>query len=139
MRAVVQQVRSCSVHVDGRQTGSIDTGLLVYLGVGKNDSTKELTALCDKIVNLRIFTDGQGKMNLSVLETRGGILSSLSSRFLATRVTADALRTPKLRAPEMARELYEKALVQLALSGLRIEHGEFQASMEVSYTNMGFR
>lgn len=137
MRAVVQRVKACSVRVDDRLIGGIEAGLLVYLGVGKNDSAKDLTALCEKIVNLRIFTDDQGKMNRSVLDTQGGIL--VVSQFTLFGDAREGRRPSytEAAAPEMARELYEKALTQLALSGLRIEHGEFQASMEVAYTNMG--
>ena len=137
MRAVVQRVRECSVRVDGRVTGSIDTGLLVYLGVGRNDDEKELMKLCDKIINLRIFTDVQGKMNLSALDVRGGIL--VVSQFTLFGDARDGRRPSYTEAapPDMARDFYEKALAQLALSGLRIEHGEFQASMEVAYVNLG--
>lgn len=137
MRAVVQRVIACSVHVDGRLTGSIESGLLVYLGVGKNDTSKDLTALCDKIVNLRIFTDDQGKMNLSVLDVRGEIL--VVSQFTLFGDAREGRRPSytEAAAPEIARTLYESALSQLAVSGLRIEHGEFQASMEVAYTNSG--
>ncbi|MFI5369878.1 MAG: D-aminoacyl-tRNA deacylase, partial [Spirochaetia bacterium] len=74
MRAVVQRVRDCSVSVNGELKGRIDTGLLVYIGVGRNDSQKDAVSLCDKIVNLRIFSDAQGKMNLSVRDTGGSVL-----------------------------------------------------------------
>jgi D-aminoacyl-tRNA deacylase len=74
VRAVIQRVRDCSVTVEGRLTGSIATGLLVYLGVGRNDAEGEARFISDKIVNLRIFTDAAGKMNLSALDVKGGIL-----------------------------------------------------------------
>jgi D-aminoacyl-tRNA deacylase len=137
VRAVVQRVRECSVSVEGRLTGRIEMGLLVYLGVGRSDTEKDLNTLCDKIVNLRIFPDDQGKMNLSVLDIHGDIL--VVSQFTLFGDARDGRRPSYGEAapPDIARALYQKALAQLALSGLRIEQGEFQAIMEVSYTNMG--
>ena len=97
MRAVVQRVKACVVTVSGRRTGHIDAGLLVYLGVGKEDTSRDVKPLCDKIVNLRIFTDDQDKMNLSVLDTGGASLSSPSSRCSGTRGKAGVRRTPRRR------------------------------------------
>jgi D-tyrosyl-tRNA(Tyr) deacylase len=74
VRAVVQRVRDCSVTVAGRIVGSIPRGLLVYLGVGRNDGPSAVPALVDKVVNLRIFPDEAGKMNLSVKDTAGAVL-----------------------------------------------------------------
>ena len=74
MRAVVQRVRSCAVSVQGRQTGAIEQGLLVYLGVGRTDEERDARYICDKVLGLRIFTDPSGKMNLSVRDVAGGVL-----------------------------------------------------------------
>lgn len=137
MRAVVQRVRGCSVRVGDRLTGSIDEGLLVYLGVGRNDTDRDAQFLCDKVLNLRIFTDDAGKMNLSVLDTRGGIM--LVSQFTIYGDAREGRRPSYTEAadPQKARELYEKALAIFGQSGLPVGSGEFQAKMEVSYTNLG--
>lgn len=137
MRAVVQRVRGCSVTVDGRLTGTTDDGLLVYLGVGRRDTDGDARFLCDKVMNLRIFPDEAGKMNLSILDTGGGIM--VVSQFTLYG-DARAGRRPSYTAaaePQMARMLYERALQLFGQSGLAVASGEFQAKMEVSYTNMG--
>jgi D-aminoacyl-tRNA deacylase len=137
MRAVVQRVSACSVRVDDRLTGSIDQGLLVYLGVGRNDTDRDLRFLCDKVLNLRIFTDDAGKMNRSVLDTRGGIM--VVSQFTLYGDAREGRRPSYTEAadPQKARELYEQALKIFSSSGLTVASGEFQAKMEVSYTNLG--
>lgn len=137
MRAVVQRVKECSVSVDGLVKGRIDAGLLVYLGVGRNDTEKDALSLCDKIVNLRIFADPQGKMNLSVLDTGGGIL--VVSQFTLYGDAREGRRPSYTEAadPATARRLYEFALSLLGTSGVHLAAGEFQASMEVTYTNSG--
>jgi D-aminoacyl-tRNA deacylase len=137
MRAVVQRVRECSVHVEGRLTGSIPVGLLVYLGVGRKDSEQDVRPFCDKIVNLRIFPDTEGKMNLSVRDIGGGIM--VVSQFTLFGDAREGRRPSYTEAadPQTARRLYESALDVLSKSELPIASGQFQASMEVSYTNLG--
>jgi D-aminoacyl-tRNA deacylase len=137
MRAVVQRVSECSVHVDGRLTGEIGAGLLVYLGVGRRDTEADARALCEKILNLRIFTDEQNKMNRSLLDTRGDIL--VVSQFTLYGDAREGRRPSYTEAAdaETARRLYEHALSLFARSGLRVASGEFQAMMQVRYTNMG--
>ncbi len=137
MRAVVQRVRDCSVSVDGQVKGRIESGLLVYLGVGRNDSQKDAVSLCDKIVNLRIFSDVQGKMNLSVRDTGGSIL--VVSQFTLYGDAREGRRPSYTEAadPEKARILYDHARALLAARGVPVAAGEFQAMMEVTYTNMG--
>jgi D-tyrosyl-tRNA(Tyr) deacylase len=123
--------------VEGRLTGNIGFGLLVYLGVGRNDSEKDAAALCDKIVNLRIFPDGQGKMNLSVSEVGGEIL--VVSQFTLYGDAREGRRPSYSEAaePVKAKALYETSLALLATAGINVAHGEFQAPMDVSYTNAG--
>ncbi len=137
MRAVVQRVRDCVVRVGERTTGSNSRGLLVYLGVGRNDGEKDVTAICDKILALRIFPDENGKMNRSLRETGGGLM--VVSQFTLYGDVRDGRRPSYTAAaePAVARSLYEAALVQLRASGLEVASGEFAASMEVSYTNLG--
>jgi D-tyrosyl-tRNA(Tyr) deacylase len=137
MRAVVQRVRDCSVSVDGQLRGRIETGLLVYLGVGRNDSQKDAVSLCDKIVNLRVFADPQGKMNLSVRDTGGSIL--VVSQFTLYGDAREGRRPSYTEAadPASARALYQHALSLIEASDVPVASGEFQTSMEVTYTNIG--
>jgi len=137
VRAVVQRVRACSVSVEGRPPQRIEHGLLVYLGVGRGDAEKDVRALCDKIVNLRIFPDDAGRMNLPVRETGGGIM--VVSQFTLYGDAREGRRPSYIGAeePSKARPLYELAVRLFAESGLSVATGEFQAHMEVSYTNDG--
>ncbi len=137
MRAVVQRVRDCAVRVGGTVSGEIPVGLLVYLGVGRRDTEQDVIAICDKVANLRIFPDENGKMNLSVMDTGGGIL--VVSQFTLFGDARGGRRPSYAEAaePEKARALYQQVLARLALTGLRIASGEFQEIMEVSYTNLG--
>ncbi len=123
--------------MDGKVRGEIGAGLLVYLGVGKADTEKDVAAICDKIANLRIFPDENGKMNLSVLDTRGGIL--VVSQFTLFGDARGGRRPSYTEAaePERARPLYEQVVERLSQTGLPVACGEFQAAMEVSYTNLG--
>ncbi|MGA2481390.1 MAG: D-aminoacyl-tRNA deacylase [Spirochaetia bacterium] len=137
MRAVVQRVSECTVRVGDRLAGSIGSGLLVYLGVGRRDTEGDARALCEKILNLRIFSDEQNKMNRSLLDVRGEIL--VVSQFTLFGDTREGRRPSYTEAAdaETARRLYEHALALFAQSGLHVASGEFQAMMRVSYTNMG--
>jgi D-aminoacyl-tRNA deacylase len=137
VRAVVQRVKSCTVTVSGRTVGHIDEGLLVYLGIGKDDASRDVKPMCDKIVNLRIFTDSQGKMNLSVVDTGGSIL--VVSQFTLFGDAREGRRPSYSSAaePRIARALYEELVAAIRRAGVIVETGEFQAMMEVSCTNMG--
>jgi D-aminoacyl-tRNA deacylase len=137
VRAVVQRVRDCAVRVAERTTGSIEGGLLVYLGIGREDTAAAIKPMCEKILSLRIFPDGDGKMNLSVRDTGGSVL--VVSQFTLYGDVREGRRPSYTAAaePGAARLLYEAALAQLAASGIPVAAGEFQASMEVTYTNMG--
>lgn len=137
MRAVVQRVRDCSVTVAGRIVGSISRGLLVYLGVGRADTPATVPALADKVVNLRIFPDGEGKMNLSVKDVGGSVL--VVSQFTLFGDVRGGRRPSYTAAaePGTARELYEAFLRCVAAEGLAVAGGEFQARMDVAYVNEG--
>jgi D-tyrosyl-tRNA(Tyr) deacylase len=137
MRAVVQRVRDCSVSVDGRETGTIGSGVLVYLGVGRNDTERDAKLICDKVVTLRIFPDENGKMNLSVRDVGGGVM--VVSQFTLYGDARDGRRPSYTEAavPETARLLYEHVLGLLRQSGVTVASGEFQALMQVAYTNVG--
>ena len=137
VRAVVQRVRDCTVRVGERVTGKIASGLLVYLGIGRNDTAADVKPMCDKILALRIFPDENGKMNLSVRDTGGAVL--VVSQFTLYGDVRDGRRPSYTSAaePQKARELYEAALAAIAAAGMTVAAGEFAASMEVSYTNLG--
>lgn len=137
MRAVVQRVKHASVRVDNELKGAINAGLLVFLGVAEGDSREDADYLVDKVVNLRIFEDDEGKMNLSALDLDKEIL--LVSQFTLMGDCRKG-RRPNFTAaakPEIANELYLYCLEALEKTGLKIASGEFQAMMEVELINDG--
>ncbi len=137
MRAVVQRVSEAHVEVEGRTVGRIGRGLLVLLGVGQGDGPKEVQTLAEKIVNLRIFPDDAGKMNRSVLDIQGEVL--VVSQFTLYGDTSRGRRPGFDRAapPELANDLYEMFLDEVAQRGLATAHGEFAAHMQVHLVNDG--
>ena len=137
MRAVVQRVSCCRVTVGNEVTGEIGLGLLVLLGVGAGDTRAEADYLAEKIIGLRIFEDGGGKMNLSVAEVSGALL--VVSQFTLYGDVRRGKR-PSFDAagpPEQARELYEYFVEKVRSSGLRCETGRFQETMRVELVNEG--
>jgi D-tyrosyl-tRNA(Tyr) deacylase len=133
----VQRVQDCSVSVEGRVTGRIEKGLLVYLGVGKEDGEEDLSYITDKVANLRIFPDAQGKMNLSAGDLGLSIL--VVSQFTLYGDARNGRRPSYSSAaePQKARILYERLMQELRSRGFTVERGEFAASMVVSYSNVG--
>ncbi len=133
----MQRVEDASVTVDGRLVGSIEKGLLVYVGVGKDDGPAEASWLSEKVAGLRIFPDGEYKMNLSVRDIGGDIL--VVSQFTLYGDVRKGRRPSYdgAAAPQEARSLYERFVENLKSTGLRIETGEYQAVMDVRYTNKG--
>lgn len=137
MRAVLQRVRHARVEVDGAVTGAIDEGILVLLGVSRADSQSDADYLVEKILNLRIFEDNQGKMNRSLRDCGRGLL--VVSQFT---LYGDCSRGRRPSFDEaaptaQARSLYEYFVEQARLSGLRVETGVFQAIMAVHLENDG--
>lgn len=137
MRAVVQRVSQASVVVDGRVCGSIESGLLVYLGVGLDDDETDVMYVADKVRHVRVFPDESDRMNLDVGQAGGQVL--VVSAFT---VQADARRgrrpTFDSAAPQArAIELYESFCDVLARSGLCVERGSFGDYMDVKSTNAG--
>jgi len=138
MRAVIQRVSQASVTVDSSTTGSIATGLLVFLGIEDADSEEDLAWLSSKIVNLRIFNDENGVMNKSVLDVAGDIL--LVSQFTLHASTKKGNRPSYIRAskPGFAIPMYEHLIKQLEKDlGKKIETGIFGADMKVALLNDG--
>lgn len=137
MRAVIQRVSSASVTVDGAVAGRIGAGLLVLLGVGKGDTEADAETLARKIVELRVFQDEAGRMNLSVKDTGGALL--VVSQFTLYGDTRKGRRPSfDLAAPpEEARRLYERFVEAARAQGVAVETGVFQAMMSVSLVNEG--
>ena len=138
MRAVAQRVSSASVSIGGEVVGSIGAGLLVLIGVGRNDSEEAGRWICDKLLKLRIFEDEKGLMNRNVSEAGGGIL--LVSQFTLYGNVEKGNR-PGFDAaapPEIAELLYEKTVGYLrSISNVPVATGVFRASMQVSLVNDG--
>lgn len=137
MRAVVQRVSRARVTVSGEVAGEIGLGLLVLVGVGRDDTRADADHLVEKTIGLRIFEDAGGKMNLSVADVGGALL--MVSQFT---LYGDARRgkRPSFDAaapPEQARELYEYFVEKVRTAGLRAETGRFQESMRVELVNEG--
>ncbi|HHU91959.1 MAG TPA: D-tyrosyl-tRNA(Tyr) deacylase [Halanaerobiaceae bacterium] len=137
MRAVVQRVKEATVSVDNKIIGAIQAGLLVFLGIAADDSRKDLEYLVDKIVNLRIFADAEGKMNLSALELGKEILLISQFTLLGDCRKGRRPNYTAAAAPEKAKELYLAFLEALEETGLKIASGEFQAMMEIESINDG--
>lgn len=137
MRAVIQRVSSASVSVDGAVTGKIENGLVVFLAVGRDDVAATAISLAEKIVNLRIFNDEQGKMNRSLLDAGGSILAI--SQFTLYGDARGQRRPSFLQAaaPETAQACYEEFVRALRALGVATETGVFQTYMSVELTNDG--
>ena len=137
MRAVVQRVSSAQVKVEGQVTGSIGKGLLVLVAVHESDTVKEVKWLAEKVVDLRLFTDANDKMNLSCREIGGELL--VVSQFTLYGDCRRGRRPSYCHSasPEKAEPLYDAFVEQLKQSGLRVQVGVFQAHMEVSLVNDG--
>lgn len=137
MRAVIQRVSQASVTVEGAVTGAIGTGLMVLLGVAKGDNAAAVEAMVDKIVNLRIFPDSNGKMNLSLLDIQGSLL--VVSQFTLYGDCRKG-RRPSFdsAAPaDEAKRLYESFVEVARARGVHAETGIFQAHMDVALVNDG--
>ncbi len=137
MRAVVQRVARARVTVDERATGAIDAGLLVLVGVSHDDGEEEAAWLADKVANLRIFPDDEGKMNRSLVDIGGSVL--LVSQFT---LYGDARKGRRPSFIEAARgsdaeAIYEAVATALRGAGVQVETGKFGASMDVELINRG--
>ncbi len=137
MRAVVQRVSRASVRVGNVTVGEINEGLLVLLGVSMNDTEKDADYLLDKTLNLRVFEDAEGKMNRSVIETKGGLL--VVSQFTLYGDTRRGRRPSFIEAapPERANRLYEYFVTKAEAQLPRVATGKFQAMMDVELVNSG--
>jgi D-tyrosyl-tRNA(Tyr) deacylase len=138
MRLVIQRVSEASVTIDGQVKDQIGAGLLLLLGIEGSDSEEDIDYLCNKLILLRIFGDEQGRMNLSVQDTKGEIM--VISQFTLFAQTQKGNRPSFIRAarPEQAIPLYERFIEQLQLlSARRVACGTFGADMKVALINDG--
>lgn len=137
MKAVVQRVTGASVTVGGREISRIGRGLAILLGVGKDDSIKDVNFLAEKIANLRIFEDEAGKMNLSVLDTAGEALVVSQFTLLGDCGKGRRPGFDKAAPPETAESLYNEFVVMLKACGVPVATGRFQAKMLFEIANDG--
>jgi D-tyrosyl-tRNA(Tyr) deacylase len=137
MRAVVQRVSRARVTVEGRVTGEIGTGMMILLGVGREDTSAIAAAMAEKVANLRIFEDDKGKMNRSLLDVSGAAL--VVSQFTLYGDARGQRRPSFISAapPEKAKQLYEEFAVAIKNLGVSVSTGIFQAMMSVELVNEG--
>ena len=137
MRAVVQRVSRARVTVEGRAAGEIGLGLMILLGVGREDDSAVAASMAEKVANLRLFEDDQGKMNRSLLDVKGGAL--VVSQFTLYGDARGQRRPSFLAAapPEKAAALYEEFNAALRALGVPVATGVFQAMMSVELVNEG--
>ena len=137
MRAVVQRVKTAKVTVDGATIGEIGKGVLIFLGVGADDTMDDADYLASKIAHLRIFGDDEGKMNLSLLQTGGQAL--VVSQFTLWGDCKKGRRPSFVRAadPVVANDLYQKFISFLKQTSIQVAEGKFQEMMDVHLVNDG--
>ena len=137
MKALLQRVTSGSVSISGEVLGKINRGLVVFVGVASEDTEKDAQYLAQKIANLRIFADEQGKFNLSALDVNGELL--VVSQFTLLANTRKGRRPSFVSAapPEQALELFERFIAAVRNTGLKVETGRFQQYMQVKIVNDG--
>jgi len=137
LRTLVQRVKEGAVLIDGREVGKIGKGVVVLLGVGQGDTMEDLDYLVDKVVNLRIFSDEEGKMNLSLIDVGGEAL--VVSQFTLYADCRKGRRPSFTDAapPEKGKEMYEAFVNKLREKGIKVETGEFGAMMLVKIYNDG--
>lgn len=137
MRAVVQRVSRARVTVNGQVSGEIGAGLMILLGVGKADSSEVAASMAEKLANLRIFEDEQGKMNRSLLEVKGSAL--VVSQFTLYGDARGQRRPSFISAapPDLAKKLYEEFCAAMSNLGITVATGIFQAMMSVELVNEG--
>ncbi len=137
MRAVVQRVSRAQVGVGGELVGRIDAGLLVLLGVGKDDTPADAEYLAAKVVGLRIFEDESGKMNQSVVEIGGAVLAVSQFTLYGDVRKSKRPSFDDAAPPQLAKELYEHFVRKVREAGVKCETGRFQALKQVELVNDG--
>ena len=137
MKILIQRVVEASVTVENKVVGKIGNGFLVLLGITHNDSEKEAQFLADKVVNLRVFEDDEGKMNLSLKDTKGSALIIPQFTLYGDAIKGRRPSFTDAAKPEKAVPLYEYFISEVRKKGIKTEAGIFGAKMEVSLVNSG--
>ena len=137
MKTVIQRVSRASVEVDGQVIGCIEKGLVVLLGIAKEDGEAELDYFVDKIAGLRVFADDQGKMNLSIAQVGGHVLMVSQFTLLGDVRKGRRPGFDQAAAPDRARVLYDTAVERLRARGVPVETGRFGAHMKLDLVNDG--
>ena len=137
MRAVVQRVSRAEVRVEGRVAGKIARGLVILLGVADGDTDADAAFLADRIAGMRIFADDAGKMNLSIAQAGGSLLVVSQFTLLADTNSGRRPSFTNAAPPDEARRLYEHFLSLARIRGVKVETGEFGATMDVELVNDG--
>lgn len=137
MKAVIQRVKQSSVTVDGQVVGKIDQGLLVLLAIHKDDNEAMIEKMADKIVNLRVFEDEQGKMSRSVQDVGGSVLIVSQFTLYGDVRKGNRPSFTESARPEKAEPYYEGVVQAIRAQGLQVETGVFAAMMDVSLINDG--
>ena len=137
MKLILQRVSSASVLVGGELISSINKGILVLFGAEKGDGKKQVSFLVDKTLNLRVFSDENGKMNFSCIDIRGDILVVSQFTLLGDCSRGRRPGFDKVADPDTARDLYEYYVESLCKSGLKVDTGKFGADMKLQLVNDG--
>lgn len=137
MKVVVQRVSEAKVEVDHQTVGQIDQGLLLLVGITDGDSLKDIEVIVQKLINLRIFEDDEGKMNLSLIDVGGAILSVSQFTLYGDVRKGRRPSFAKAAAPQEAEKLYDEFNRYIEAQGVNVETGQFGAMMDVSLINDG--
>ena len=137
MKALIQRVSRADVTIADKTAGHIGKGILVFLGVEKGDAEKDLAHIVKKIISLRIFSDGEGRMNLSVKDIGGAVLIVSQFTLAADCRKGNRPSYDQAETPDKAKALYDQAIAMISKEGISVSSGEFGADMQVSLVNDG--
>ena len=137
MRAVIQRVKEAEVEVGGEVVGRIGEGFLLLVGVGKDDTEKDIEYLTDKVLGLRIFEDDRGKMNLSIIDVKGEILAVSQFTLYGDSRKGRRPSFDEAAPPDMAERLYGLFIEKIKNKGIKVETGRFRALMDIHLVNSG--